>query len=512
MADLFTFTVKSAPEHREDMLLTLQYMLTALDVADPAVGPDSEFYAMATMLANELAVVGANCVIKADEMMPDTAEDDEEAGVFALSRHAAVLKLQKRSASGSVGFIVFDATAASSIPLYKQLTDEFGQSYRVTVGGPYGDGDPIPVEAISGGKSTNLPEGATLKWYGTSPPYSAPVALVATGGLVNGSDAETNEELRARIFAFFQNPPASGNASHIAKILLESTSRVQAAFVYPALQGAGTMHGAVTASPTATNKSRVVAPSIMASLVEPYVLGQLPEHVAVTTTTVNDVNADIAIGLTLPEAQTASPPGPGGGWIDGTPWPAPDNLASYRAPVASVTSSTSFSVTASTAPIAGVTRIAWLSPSDWKLYRAKVTSVGAPSSGAYPITVDAPFTGLTVGCLIWPDCQNAQTYVDTVLAAYATMGPGEKTSNAGTLARGFRHPRSIAAYPYTLGAHFPNALVKLSEVATAQFMHRTDGTTTATGGNGVLSPFVPPDVTLPPNQFVPRHIAFYRLP
>lgn len=512
MADLFTFTVKSAPEHRDDMLRTIRSMLIARGVSDPAVGPDSDFYVLATALSNELAVCGANNVIKADEQMPDTAEDDDEEGTTALSRIAGFLGLSKRAASGSVGHVIFDATAASAITVGANLTDQYGQTYSVDVGGTYSDGDLVPISAVSTGKGTNLPEGSVLKWSGTSPAYSAPTALVSTGGLVNGADAETNDELRARIFAFFQNPPAAGNWSHCAKVAVESTSRVQAASVYPAVQGAGTVHIAVTASPTATNKSRVVAPTVMNGTVEPYVVGILVEHVDVTITSVADVNADLAIGLTLPEAPTASPPGPGGGWLNGTPWPAPDGSSSFRAPVTAVTSTTVFSVEAATAPQAGVTRIAWLSPTDWKLHRAKVTAVGAPSGGSYPITIDTPFTGIAVGCLIWPDCQNAQTYVDAVIATFATMGPGEKTSNVTLIVRGFRHPRPITAYPYTLGPHFTNALVKISEVASAQFLHRTDGTTTLTGASGTVSPQLPAAITDAPNVFVPRHIAFYRIP
>lgn len=512
MAELFTFTVKSAPEHRDDILRTIRAMLIRRGVSDPAVGSDSEYFVMATALANELAVCGANNIIKADEQMPDTAEDDDDAGTDALSRIAGIFNLSKRAASGSVGFVTFNVTAPSTVTLHAELSDEYSQTYRVTVGGTYDNGDPIPIEAKSTGKATNLPEGATLKWAGTAPAYSAPTALVAEGGLVNGADAETNEELRARIFAFFQNPPASGNWSHVAAILEESTSRVQKAFVYPAIQGAGTVHAAVTASPTSTNKSRVVASAVMTGTVTPYLVGLLPEHVDVTVTSVTDVNADLAIGLTLPEAPTASPPGPGGGWLNATPWPAPDNSSVYKAAVTAVTSTTVFSVSAASAPIAGVTRIAWLSPTDWKLYRAKVTAVGSPSGGSYPITIDTPFTGIAVDCLIWPDCTNAQAYVDAVIATFAAMGPGEKTSNASALIRGFRHPRSITSYPYTLGSHFPNALVKLAEVATAQFLYRSDGTTTLNGASGTVAPQVPGAVTSPPNQFVPRHIAFYRLP
>jgi hypothetical protein len=159
-----------------------------------------------------------------------------------------------------------------------------------------------------------------------------------------------------------------------------------------------------------------------------------------------------------------------------------------------------------------VSQIAWLSPYDWKLYTALVTAVSG-TSGAYVVTLDKPFPSVATGCYIWPNCQNAQTYADAVLAAFALMGPGEKTSNVSALIRGFRHPRPAAAWPYTLGSHLPNALTKAqSEIGAAQFFHRTDGTTTLTGSSGVVTPQVPASVTDPPKIFRPRHIAFYRIP
>jgi hypothetical protein len=93
------------------------------------------------------------------------------------------------------------------------------------------------------------------------------------------------------------------------------------------------------------------------------------------------------------------------------------------------------------------------------------------------------------------------------------MGPGEKTANATYLVRGFRHPRSAAGWAMTLGGHLTKALTSAqSEVASAQFFHRTDGTTTVTGSAGLVTPQLPGAVTSAPLIFVPRHLAFYRVP
>lgn len=505
MADLYTFVVRDSATIRDSILRTLRNGLIRRGVADPNTGPGSDWYVLAQSVANQLAHVEANAVIKADEAMPDTTTEE------GLARACAIVGISKQPAAGSVGPVVLASSASVTIATGDQLIDGAGLTYQVSTGGTYANGDLIPIAAISTGRDTNHAEGDVLRWV-TTPPYASEKALVGPGGLVNGIDEEDDEVLRARLFALLQNPPRSGNAQHVAELAEASTPSVQKAFVYAAAQGPGTFHVAVTAAPTATSKSRELASATVTSTVAPYVQGHLPEHTHNVTTTVEDVDTDVAFGLVLPEAPVANPPGPGGGWVDGTPWPAPNASTTWRCTVTSVTSTTVFTVDATTAPSAGVSHVAWLSPFNWRLYRAVVTAVSG-SSGAYIITVDQPFAGIDVGCYIWPDCQNAQTYIDAVLAAYALMGPGEKTSNVSALTRAFRRPRTAAGWPMTLGGHLTKAITAAGdEVEAAQFFHRTDGTTTLTDTSGVVTPQVPGSVADPPKIFVPRHIAFYRVP
>ena len=164
MADLFTFTVKSQPEIREDILRTTRYMLIRRGVANPNVGPDSDYFVIATGVANEIAVGQANGVIAVDDQMPDTASDDADAGTLALTRIATILGLSKRSPSGSIGFCILDATAPTAIAVNEELQDGLAQRYRVTTGGTYANADPIPVEAVGAGSGTNLASGTQLRW------------------------------------------------------------------------------------------------------------------------------------------------------------------------------------------------------------------------------------------------------------------------------------------------------------------------------------------------------------
>ncbi len=507
MAELFNFVVKDSLTIRDDILRTIKNgFARKTPPVEANVSPGSDWFLLATALGNELAVVGANTVIKADEQMPDSALG------AGLTRIADILALSKQAAAGSIGFIIIVASATSPIPTGQELLDANGLRFRVTVGGNYANGASVPVEAVDAGAATNKAEGDILRWK-TSPPFCDERVTVGAGGLVNGIDAEDDEALRARVLAVFQNPPGSGNWEHCAELAEESDARVQKAFVHPAALGPSTVRIVVTAAPTLTNKNRDVASTVLTGTVTPYVKGKLPEHAEVTLTTVTNSLCDVAFALSLPEAPTANPPGVGGGWVNGTPWPAPDGTTTFKCAVTAVTTSTQFTVDATTVPNPGVTRIAWLSPVDWRVYTALVTSYSG-TSGAYVINIDTPFTSIAIGNLIWPECQNAKLYCETILAQFALMGPGEVTSNVSALVRGFRHPIAANGWPMALAPHLLNALAKAhEEVLSASFLYRTAPShSVLTGSSGALNPNVPAAISDPPTQFVPKNLAFYRLP
>lgn len=497
MADVLNFTVKTAEEHRDDMLRTIRVYLVRNGVANPNVGPTSDFYARAQALANELEVAGANCIIKLDELMPDTAGDT------GLGRWGNILGRQIQPATGSYGNVTLSSSASTTITAGATLTDDIGQKFEATTSGIYANGAPVPVRAIDVGFATNHAAGDTLTWV-TAPPFADDKAIVATGGLVNGTDAEDRETYRSAIISFFQNPPQSGNREHIAEFAEASSNSVQKAFVYPCAQGPSTVHVACAAAPTSTSKERDIDATLLNTVVKPYVIGQYAEHAEVTVTTVDNENADIAFALNIPNAPTATPPGPGGGWLDATPWP-PSSTANGGADVMAVTSSTVFDVRSVPAPTVGATRVSWLSTTDWKVKTATVTASSVVANG-YRITIDQPFVGIAVGALVWPACESGQTYADAVLAQFALMGPGEKTANAALLSRAYRYPTPQISWPYALGPELLRALADSgSEVASVNYVQRN----ATLGAAGTVNPTVPGTITDSPSVFIPRHISFY---
>ena len=301
MAELFTFVVQDGPTIRDNILRVIRNGLIQRGVSSPNVTPGSDWYIQAQAVANQLAVVQANAVIKADELMPDTATEE------SLARICSIFGLSKQAAAGSVGTVILDSSASTTITTGDELIDGSGQVYAVTTGGIYADGASIPIAATSTGKLTNHAAEDVLRWVAT-PPFANEKALVGPNGLTNGIDEEDDEVLRGRLFALLQIAPRSGNSEHVAEWGEASTASVQKFFVYPAIEGPSTVHGAAAAAPTETSKSRVVQTATMAGTVTPYVQGLLPEHAYSVITTVEDVECDVAFGLTLPEAPMASPP------------------------------------------------------------------------------------------------------------------------------------------------------------------------------------------------------------
>lgn len=508
-AALGTFTVKSRDDIRDDILRALRAGLINRGVSNPNVGPKSDYWVWAESVANELVVVESNGVIASDDIMPDTATGP------GLDRWLAAVRLVRRPAAGSLGNIVADVTSPSLVALGQQLIDGGGLRYQVSVGGTYSDGDIIPVAAIDVGVATNHDPGDSLTWVGAAPPYSAPTVLVAHGGLTEGVDLEDDETARSRLLARLQNPPGAGNWQQLAEFGEASTPRVQKCFVYPAAQGPATVHTAVVGYATTTNTNaksktatRDIASAVMTGTVTPYITGLIAEHAYLVSTTVANVTTDVAMGLSLPAAPTASPPGPGGGWLDGTPWPPGDPTGSPyphvyvdyvgNPPV----SSTVFTVYATARPTAGVSHICWLDPVTWTLYRARVVSYTVIDGLRSEITIDTPFVGIESRSgkqFIFPDAVNMPAYVQALLGAFSQMGPGEKTTDANVLPRAFRHPLPQLNWPYSLDATQLRKVEDVGEeVLAAQWQFRS-----------VATPAVPGAITSPPNILIPNAIGFY---
>lgn len=490
--------VKNAKEFRDDFLRTLRNGLIRAGVTNPNVSPGSDYYILGSALGNELEVLSANHISSNNDVMPDTAVGD------GLDRWLDTYNISRRNAVGSILYVTFAGTATSLVSLGTELLDGNGLKYAVAVGGSYQDGDYIEVNALSTGTSTNLEPGDTLKWV-TVPAFAEPTVAVFRR-VEDGCNDEDDETGRRRLLRRLAFPPGSGNWSQYVEVAEKSSPYVQGAFCYPAVDGPSTVHVACVGYTSSTSKSRKISSTVMTGIVAPYIIGKMYDGSETVITTVEDEDFDLSIDMSLPYpdgsvATSIAFVTSSGGWSNSTPFPRPTVSTGNRyCDVTAVTSTTRFKVTSSSAPVAGVSKVCWLSPYDWKLYTATVKTVYNNVS-PFDVEIDKPFTGVTVGCYISPQAVRSADYFQCIVDGFAKMGPGEKTDNSSVLSRGKRRPTSNFTYNYTIGSWLLKDMSDVGEeVLDVQFAYRS-GTT----------PSIPSSVTDPPNCFVPRHLGIYEL-
>jgi len=505
MADPKEFAVKTREDIREDYTRTVKAGLEGIGFDNVNVSSGTLDYVRGDALGAFGEDIGNLVQIKANAQMPDTAgtSDPED-----LRRLARIIKRDQRPAGPSIGSAIISTSVSLpvAVPTGAQLLDASGLSYEVLAPGPYLSSDLVPIRAIDTGTSTNLEAGTTLRWA-SPPPFVNQTAIVSAGGLRGGVDQETIEGLRQRVIDYYRNPPGGGNWSHVADVAEKSSTFVQRAFVYPGVYGGNTLHVAVVGAPTATNKTRAVAQLVVDQTIAPFVIGAFPGFADIVVTSVIDVPIDVSMGMSIPTSRRASPPGPGGGWIDGNPWPLPDVSVGY-ASVVSVASSTSFVIHGFGTPIVGG-KFVYVSPVNFKVYKATIVAASQPDPLGFPnnwlVSTDVGIFSdsstnapIGVGDWVFPDAERVDAYITALLGAFAELGPSEKTSNPGLLPRALRQPLASYTAPSQMGPFAVRRVVTSGEeVYDASFLTSVPALTPATG------------YKLSPTIAIPAKIAFY---
>jgi uncharacterized phage protein gp47/JayE len=487
--DLESFQVKSVTQIRDDYLRTYAELLIRNGVLNPNTSQGTEIWAKAYAIAVQVAVATGNLQLLAAAQMADSAQGSD------LERIALIFGLSLRPAGGSFGGLIFDLSIAGTVlvPTGSQLLDQNGQGYQISIGGSYADTARMPLSSLSTGSATNLPAGTVLKWV-TPPPFAASTAAVAPGGLTGGVDAEDIEGLRARLLAYLRDPPGGGNASQLCAWAEQSSTSVQKGFCFPCENGPATAHVCVVRAPTSSDKNRDVDSTVVVTTVTPYLVGRIPEWVELVVTTPVNQPVSVSVGLSLPASSQSG--GPGGGWTNATPFPV--SAGSGHADVGTVTDSTHFVVSSDSAPVAGVTQIAWLDTT-WVLRVATVVAFTSGGGSLWNLTVDQPFTGITTGAWVMPAALNLGSYIAALLSFFGVMGPGECTTIPGLLPTALRSPSPLDSYPSSLNSTMLRAIEDTGdEVLDTSFLFRS-----------ATSPTIAGAPSSPPSILVPSKLAFY---
>lgn len=170
----------------------------------------------------------------ARQVIIDTADGD------VLRRWANVWDVQPKAAEFASGRVTLTGSNGSVIPAGTVLQRQDGALYETTA-------DAVIVIATAtasvvaqeAGAAGNVAAGVALT---LSQPVAGiqSAATVAAGGISGGSDAETDDELRARLLARIQEPPHGGAARDYVAWALEVPG-VTRAWVYPQEMGPGTV-------------------------------------------------------------------------------------------------------------------------------------------------------------------------------------------------------------------------------------------------------------------------------
>lgn len=168
------------------------------------------------------------------QLMPDTAE------VEHMDRWASIWGVTRKSAAKAQGPVTFTGTDNTVIPAGTELQRSDGTAFttdaEVTIAGGSVDAD---VTASAGGTAGNTAEGSSLSLVNPIAGVNAS-ATVGTGGIVNGTDTETDDALRQRLLARIQQPPHGGADFDYVNWALE-VAGVTRAWAYPLELGLGTV-------------------------------------------------------------------------------------------------------------------------------------------------------------------------------------------------------------------------------------------------------------------------------
>lgn len=140
----------------------------------------------------------------AAQAIPDTAN---AAGLEAWARVWGVTRKVASKASGSVTFTGTNGTVIAS---GTEIIRSDGTSYLTTAEGTVASGTvTLSVQAAVAGAAGAADAGTAMKFVSPVSGVNAS-GVVAAGGLGGGADAETDDELRARLVARIQEPPQGG--------------------------------------------------------------------------------------------------------------------------------------------------------------------------------------------------------------------------------------------------------------------------------------------------------------
>lgn len=240
---------------------------------------------LVSLCAHTLYGFIAYCV---QQIFPSTSDTEN------LDRHASFwLSVPRNPATYATGFVVFSGVAGRTIEEGTRLIRADGIEYEVTASGVFSAATlTLAIEAAVAGQSGNADAGTTLLLSQPLDSVSSN-AVVASGGISGGADAESNESVNDRISSRVKNPP-HGGADEDYKTWAREVPGVTRAWVYPKELGAGT----VTVRFVRDDDANIIPDSTEVAAVQAYIDSKAPVTAVVTVVAPVAAPLDFNIQLT----------------------------------------------------------------------------------------------------------------------------------------------------------------------------------------------------------------------
>jgi hypothetical protein len=464
---------------------------------EPNVLPDSDHYVRAEAFAEQLSIAIANNQVSASAANPLTATGTD------LIQLAAVFGVQPRGAGPASGFVTI-VVSLGTVNVPQFLTGSInGQLYETTgTNNGVANGVALAVQALAAGTVGNQEPNAQLAWSSAAIGNLGPLATVTAAGITGGTDADGDDQLRARLLDKLSAPPVGGNAQSVRGWTTAASAAVEDAYVFAAIRGAASYDVAVTSAGGQRTVSAVLLPSLRAA-----VLAQMPGQNDLNLTTVTPQPVDVILRATLPLPQTAG--GSGGGWRDAAPYPAEIcKITAYNSGTGVAT------VNSTAAPSVGSSIGAWdptyLDPTTGiPVGMMREYSVASPiggSAGAWTFTVQSGWQASPLGQYVSAGALSLVSYAGTFRDAVAALGPGEKTAFLELLPRAARFPAvDSGTAPPGLTSRTTDAVQNAyAEIANLVYAAVYAAGTT----NPQTSPAVPATTADPPGILTLNSLAF----
>lgn len=272
-------TVRTMDQIRSDILRDQANLDQTIDTST-----DSDHYVRATGTAGAVEGLYQYQAYQTRQMFPDTADSEY------LRRHAALRRITPKPAVPSQGKVVLTGLAGSSGDAGLQFVVG-SQRYRITTSVVIGDSGTSTVTAVAldTGAASNLKPNATGQLAAAPAGIASQVTVVS---MVGGLDAETDDQLLARLLDRLQRPPAGGNLADYRTWAMEIAG-ISDAFVFPHRGAVGRVDVAVISGNSQANDEEIQAAQLNIDVKRP----SSCRGVTVFTPTLKVV--DIRIGVEL---------------------------------------------------------------------------------------------------------------------------------------------------------------------------------------------------------------------